>query len=206
MKKMILSISLIFFTCKATHAQSSQKKLVGGGCEGCELIFEGMPSKLSWQTIIGEHTEPGEPLIIDGTIYQKDGRTPAANVILYIYHTDNAGLYSLSHNQIIAKRHGHLRGWMKTDARGRYQFRTIRPKAYPNEKIPAHIHPVIKEKGRNEYYIDNVQFDDDPLLTSELRLKEEKRGGSGIIHLTKNTNGEWLGRRDIVLGLNVPNY
>jgi protocatechuate 3,4-dioxygenase, beta subunit len=44
------------------------------------------------------------------------------------------------------------------------------------------------------------------LLTKEERAKEEKRGGSGIIKLTQNQNGVWIGRRDIVLGLNIPNY
>jgi protocatechuate 3,4-dioxygenase, beta subunit len=206
MNKIMFSIGLILFGCEAAPSQLSQKKLVGGGCEGCELIFEGIPSTLSWQTTIAENNEPGESLIIDGTIYHIDGRTPAANVILYVYHTNNDGLYSPYPNQTIAKRHGRLRGWMRTNAQGRYQFRTIRPQAYPNATIPAHIHPVIKEEEINEYYIDEFQFDDDPLLTTELRLKEEKRGGSGIIRLTKNANGEWIGRRDIILGLNIPNY
>jgi protocatechuate 3,4-dioxygenase, beta subunit len=203
MTKLLFSIGLILLVA---HPLLSQKKLVGVGCDGCELLFEGMPSALSWQTTMAEKSEPGEPLIIEGTIYQKDGRTPASHVILYTYHTDNDGLYSPSKSQTMAKRHGHLRGWMKTDAQGRYQFRTIRPKSYPNAKIPAHIHPVIKEKDRNEYYIDEFQFEGDPYLTEELRSKEEKRGGSGIIRLTKNAKGEWVGKRDIILGLNIPNY
>lgn len=202
MTKILLSIGLILFVSPLL----SQKKLVGGGCDGCELLFEGIPSTLSWQTSIAETGEPGEPLIMEGIIYQEDGHTPAPNVVLYIYHTDNNGLYSPLKNQLAAKRHGHLRGWMKTDGQGRYQFRTIRPKAYPNSKIPAHIHPVIKEQNRNEYYIDEFQFDDDPYLTKELHSKEEKRGGSGIIRLTKNTKGEWIGKRDIILGFNIPNY
>jgi hypothetical protein len=52
----------------------------------------------------------------------------------------------------------------------------------------------------------NQNFDDDPLLTKGERAKEERRGGSGIIKLTKNQNGVWIGRRDIVLGHNIPNY
>src|SRR5512134_1672562 len=35
--------------------------------------------------------EPGERLVITGTIYQNDGRTPAAGVVLYAYHTNAAG-------------------------------------------------------------------------------------------------------------------
>jgi hypothetical protein len=44
------------------------------------------------------------------------------------------------------------------------------------------------------------------LLTQSERKKCENRGGSGVITLTKNPSGVWIGHRDIVLGLNIPNY
>lgn len=182
-----------------------QKPLVGGGCDGCELMFAGMPQTLSWQTTIAAANEAGEPLEISGTIFRADGKTPAPGVILYVYHTDAAGEYAAAPGQKLARLHGHLRGWMKTDAQGRYRFRTIRPGAYPGRTDPAHIHPVIKETDKNEYYIDEYRFADDQRLTPQERAREEKRGGSGIIQLTKQ-NGVWQGRRDIVLGLNIPNY
>lgn len=179
--------------------------LVGGGCDGCELMFEGMPASLAWQTMIPAGGEPGESMEISGTMFQKDGKTPAAGVILYVYHTDAGGLYEPAPRQTAARRHGRLRGWMKTDERGRYNFRTIRPASYPGRTIPAHVHPIVKEPDKNEYYIDEFRFDDDPLLTKRERALEEKRGGSGIIKLVKQGD-VWIGHRDIVLGLNVPNY
>lgn len=42
--------------------------------------------------------EAGEKLIISGTIYKADGRTPYPNVILYAYHTDSKGYYSKTGN------------------------------------------------------------------------------------------------------------
>ena len=183
-----------------------QMGLVGGGCDGCELIYEGMPKQLSWETTIPDAKEPGEPMEISGAVYKSDGKTPAAGVILYVYHTDAKGLYEPGPGQTAARRHGHLRGWMRTDERGRYKFYSIKPVAYPNREIPAHIHPIIKEPDKNEYYIDEYLFDDDPLLTTEERARQEKRGGSGIIKITKNRNGVWVGHRDIVLGRNIPNY
>jgi protocatechuate 3,4-dioxygenase beta subunit len=143
---------------------------------------------------------------ISGIIFQPDGKTPAANVILYVYHTDAKGLYSPAPGATGGARiNGHLRGWMKTNDRGEYKFTSIRPMSYPNRQIPAHIHPVIKEPDKNEYWIDEYLFDDDPLLAHE-RQKQQNRGGSGIIHLAKNNEGVWIGRRNIVLGENVPNY
>jgi len=182
-----------------------QKKLVGGGCDGCDLIFEGMPKSLSWATTIPDAKEAGEPMEISGTIYHADGKTPAAGVILYVYHTNAAGDYAPAPGQTEASEHGYLRGWMKTGVNGRYKFRSIRPGAYPGRKDPAHVHPVVKEADKNEYYIDEFRFDDDPRLTKEERAKEEKRGGSGILKLSRQ-NGVWIGHRDIVLGHNIPNY
>ncbi|HEU5291099.1 MAG TPA: intradiol ring-cleavage dioxygenase [Cyclobacteriaceae bacterium] len=189
-------------------AQSNRKndRVVGSACEACELMFNGMPGNPSWQTTIADPGEPGEPLIISGTIYKKDGKTPAQNVILYVYHTDNKGLYSPAPKQTLAKRHGHLRGWMKTDEQGRYEFKTIRPASYPNSNNPQHIHPLIKEPGVVLYWIDEFLFEDDPLLTEREKSNQEKRGGSGIITLTKNEKGIWIGKRDIILGMNIPNY
>ena len=66
-------------------------------------------------------------------------------MILYVYQTDAKGLYSPAAGQTQGRRHGHLRGWMKTDRMGRYEFRTVRPASYPGRDVPAHIHPVVKE-------------------------------------------------------------
>jgi len=203
------ALPLINFTNSSCQGQTKQlqtKGIVGGGCDGCESIYEGMPERLSRETKIVSENEPGEPVEISGVIYRADGKTPAPNVILYVYHTDAKGYYSPAPNQTgLARRNGHLRGWMKTDAKGEYKFTSIKPAPYPNRDIPAHIHPIIKEADKNEYYVDDYWFDDDSLLTREKRANMERRGGSGIIHLTKN-NGVWTGTRNIILGLNIPNY
>lgn len=205
--KGFLTVSLLFsFILGACSQQNNHDKPVGGPCDRCAAMFEGMPKDLSWKTSIASSNEPGIPMIISGVIYKTDGKTPASDVVLYVYHTDNVGLYSKSPGQKEGIVHGHLRGWMKTDGQGRYQFRSIRPGGYPNRTAPEHIHPLIKENGKSLYYIDECLFDDDPRLTQEERQRQEKRGGSGIIHLTKNEKGEWIGKRDIILGLNIPNY
>jgi protocatechuate 3,4-dioxygenase beta subunit len=185
---------------------SRPAKLVGGGCDGCELMFEGMPKELSWRTTVAGEKEAGTPLVVRGVVYQGDGKTPAPGVILYVYQADSEGRYSPAAGQVQGRRHGRLRGWMKTGADGRYELRTIRPAPYPGQAIPAHIHPVIKEPDKNEYYLDEFVFDDDPLLTKEKRAGLEGRGGSGVMKVAKDRKGVATGRRDIVLGRNIPNY
>jgi protocatechuate 3,4-dioxygenase beta subunit len=182
------------------------EKVVGGGCDGCELMFEGMPAKLGWRTSIGAKDEPGKPLVVRGVIYRSDGKTPAPGVVLYVYHSDATGHYAPVPGQQHGKRHGRLRGWIRTGADGRYEFRTIRPAPYPGQTIPAHIHPVVKEPDRNEYYIDEFLFDDDPLLTKAERVKQEGQGGSGVLKVTADDQGVLIGSRDIILGRNIPDY
>ena len=169
-------------------------------------MYEGMPDLLEWETVIAAKTEPGERLEISGRVFKADGKTPAAGIILYVYHTDAQGRYSPSMTQTHARRHGHLRGWMKTIKDGRYKFHTIRPASYPNSRVTQHIHPIVKEPDKNEYYIDEFQFDDDPFLSNNEPRSAENRGGSGLLHLRKNSRGVWVGTRDIVLGKNILNY
>ena len=181
-----------------------QDRTVGGPCDQCDLMYYNMPKSMSPEVTITSKSEPGEPMIIEGTIFKKDGKTPAPDVVLYVYHTDAQGYYSnLPGEKKI--QHGHLRGWMKTGADGKYKFTTIRPAAYPQRNAPAHVHPQIKEPGLSLYYIDEYLFEGDPLLTDAERRKQEKRGGNGIITLTKK-DGVWRGKRDIILGMNIPNY
>lgn len=199
-----LSFSIFLFAITAC-AQSPEKR-VGGGCEACDLMFKGMPANIASETRLVPESEPGEPLVISGTIYQRDGRTPAPGVILYVYHTDNKGLYSKGPGEGNDTRHGHLRGWVKSDANGRYKFTTIRPASYPQGRNPQHIHPIIKEPGYSLYWIDEYLFEDDPFLTAEEKSRQPRRGGNGVIALKKDANGVWTGTRDITLGLNIPGY
>ncbi len=203
MKSLLIAFLLI---SSSLLLAGDKSRRVGGSCESCELMFEGIPETISWETTIADKSEPGEPMEVSGIIFRRDGKTPASDIILYVYHTDAEGRYSPSANQTHGRRHGHLRGWMKTDKSGRYKFRTIRPASYPNSTASQHIHPVIKEADKNEYYIEAFLFDDDKLLTERERAGSENRGGPGILSLTKNEKGVWVGRRDIILGLNVPNY
>jgi protocatechuate 3,4-dioxygenase beta subunit len=101
--------------------------------------------------------------------------------------------------------HGHLRGWVKTDAGGNYSIYTIRPAPYPDNSTPAHVHIVIKEPKLNEYYIDDFVFDDDKLLTGTKRKALENRGGSGILRVLIKDSLQ-IAEHNIILGLNIPNY
>ena len=153
-----------------------------------------------------DFTEPGPKLVITGTVFFDNGKQPKSNVIIYAYHTDQTGRYTNKNNEKgWAKRQGYIRGWMKTNEKGEYKFFTLRPAAYPGRQAPEHIHITIKEAGKNEYWIDEYLFDDDPILTDKERKNCQDRGGSGIIKV-KDVGNMLKAERNIYLGKNIPDY
>lgn len=211
---LLVICSLLFLSaCSQTNSKkinqaSANDIAVGGRCEGCEAIFENdIPfEQLNEVDTLPDFNDKGPRISISGTIYHHDGKTPAAGVVLYVYHTDQAGVYPTKGNEKgWAKRHGYLRGWIKTDATGRYQFYTLIPASYPNSSNPKHIHPIIKEPGKTAYWIDEFVFADDPLLPAAERNRNRPVGGNGVL-MTSEKDGMLYARRDIVLGLNVENY
>lgn len=210
MKQLLMVPLILLLTANVACTQSNgnAKQKVGDGCEGCEAVFESpIPfNKLSWIDTLPDFNEPGPKMVISGIIYKADGKTPAKDIVLYVYHTDQKGIYPTKGNEKgWARRHGYIRGWVKTNEKGEYKFYTLRPASYPDSRNPQHIHPTIKEPGLNEYWIDEYLFDDDPYLTAAERSNQPLRGGSGIIKLQQK-NGMLVGERNIVLGKNVPNY
>ena len=151
---------------------------------------------VSWSTRIVGDQEPGQPLIVSGTIYSPDGRTPLEGITLYVYQTDATGRYSTSGGD---NRNTRIHGQMKTNAQGHYEFRTIRPASYPGTRIAAHIHAYVSGPGYPEYWIDEYHFDDDPLVTNEMRQKVSNLTGtfSPIIKTTKGSDGILRATRDI---------
>jgi protocatechuate 3,4-dioxygenase, beta subunit len=194
-------------TNKPTANNSNTKAIVGGGCDGCEIMFVGMPKNISPIDTSAGWKEKGQKLLVTGTVYKMDGKTVAPNVIIYYWQTDNNGYYSpVNGMDEKAKRHGHIRGWVKTNEKGEYSIYTIKPAPYPNENIPAHIHISIKEPNiENEYYIDDFVFDDDKLLIGDKRKALQNRGGSGVLRVLIHEDVQ-IAEHNIILGLNVPNY
>lgn len=115
-------------------------------CEWCGATET--PADASWSTTTAGHDEPGERLVISGTAYQADGTTPAPSVILYVYHANAEGLYPRRGTETgNGRRHGYLRGWVRTSERGRYRVETTQPGTYPTRTEPARIRVTVKEPG-----------------------------------------------------------
>lgn len=161
-------------------------------CEWCGTAEA--PEDLGWRVTLAGKAEPGQRIVVDGVVYEPDGETPADDVILYVYHTNAAGVYeTLGDETGNGRRHGHLRGWLRTDERGWYQIRTIRPGNYPGRDAAQHIHITVQEPdGTPEYWVPSFKFADDPLLDAD-------PDAPNVLRLTRGEDGVWHGERDITL-------
>lgn len=190
--------------CASSSYAAQAREPILAPCDRCELIYHAMPGQIQW---LGVLKSAGAPLQVRGTVRDAAGR-PTPNIVVYIHHTNAQGIYP---GATRAEPHGTLRAWARTDALGRYGFDTIRPAAYPaapdQRREPAHIHMQILEPGRCSYYIDDLLFADDPLLTPARRSQAllHPRAGRGLQHAIENA-GVWQIERDVVLGQNVAAY
>ena len=194
----------------ANQNSNNNTARVGGDCEAgyCELMYLAMPKEMNSVDTSAGWFEQGQKLLVTGTVFQIDGTTPAPGVILYYHQTDDNGYYSPGDGKPENRsRHGHIRGWVKTGEDGKYSIYTIRPAPYPNENLPAHIHWLIKEPDiKNEYWVDDVVFEDDALLIPYSRKHPfENRGGNGIVRVSTKDELQ-IAEHNFVLGLNIPNY
>lgn len=149
----------------------------------------------SWTIKIVPDNEPGEPLIVSGTIYSPDGKQPLEGITIHVYQTDVKGVYTTSGGE---NRGTRIRGVMKTNAQGRYEFRTIKPGSYPNSRNPAHIHAYVSGPGYPEYWIDEYHFTDDPFISDEDKRTAASKGTfSPILSPTRGADGVLRAVRDI---------
>lgn len=188
--------------CKSdTLAQKSSSELslikknaLPVGAEGMGAIDA--PDNVSWKTVLAKESDEGEPMIISGTVFLPDGKRSAPNVLIYLYHTDMYGIYGKRGEP----KHGKFRGWMLTDANGKYEFRSIRPASYPNTTFAAHVHMTLTGKNLREDWIDSILFEGDKFITSQERNMAGKKGGfNPILKLEKGADGILRGVRDIQL-------
>lgn len=213
--RLLLSCLLFSFFVSCAGQQNDKikpdhptTKKIGGNCDGCEIMYVDMPDTINHTDTCAGWFENGQKLLVTGIVYERDGKTPAANILLYYWQTNAQGYYAASAGlNKNAEKHGHIRGWVKTNEKGEYAIYTIRPAPYPNDIFPAHIHMLVKEPGlSNEYYIDDLVFDEDPLLIPfKKKYPLENRGGSGVLRVLLQGDLQ-IAEHDIILGLNIPDY
>ncbi len=150
------------------------------------------PSKIT----IASKDEPGERLIVSGRVFGPDGKSPLPGVSLYVYHTDAKGYYTPGEND---NRNPRLRGYLRTDTQGEYEYSTIKPASYPNSRVPAHIHYVVTMPGYQEKIFEIV-FENDPFVDNRIRSEAASVGSDySIRRLERDNQGVLRCRQEIIL-------
>ena len=96
----------------------------------------------------------GEPLLVEGTVSRIDG-TPIAGAVVDTWHTDGNGFYDVQSPAGLEGLAGRAR--FRTDAQGRFWFRSIVPASYP---IPddGPVGDMLKAQGRHPFRPAHVHF------------------------------------------------
>ncbi len=158
-----------------------------------ELRFRELIKKHARQSVISmvPGDEPGQKMTVTGQLIRRAG-VPVADALIYVYQTDHRGYYhpdrafwgdGFGGDQ----NHARLFGYLKSDAEGRFEIRTIRPAGYPETDMPQHIHVEIEAAGFARWQSEFL-FDDDPRLTPEARAGA-RRAGFLISPVEKAENG-----------------
>lgn len=146
---------------------------------------------------------PGlQPLVVTGTVFAPDGETPAPGVTLYVYQTDETGRYAER-----GAKAPRIRGWLTTDAEGRYEYRTFRPASYPGGSTPAHVHLQLWGNGYWPQWGTSLEFADDPLLSGRERSRSEEAGRfAWVCAPTVDTDGSQRCRHDLRLSTEMGEF
>jgi hydroxyquinol 1,2-dioxygenase len=115
-------------------------------------FYVGGAKEMQAGTNIANDTE-GDPLFVGGHVVDQQGK-PIAGALLDVWQTAPNGLYDV---QDPNQPDMNLRGCFRTDANGRFAFRSVRPNSYP---IPSDgpVGKMLNATGRHPYRPAHVHF------------------------------------------------
>jgi protocatechuate 3,4-dioxygenase beta subunit len=181
MRTCISLLSVTFLVTSSTLAAQDAEFV-----RALERAQQQRPARVESTARIAPEAEPGTPLVIHGRVFAADGRTPLPRALVFAYHTDRTGLYDAAGSPAHSWR---LRGWAAADADGRFEFSTIRPGAYPGNRIPAHVHFTIFTAAGERYHAGELQFEDDTLVPAADRSTSTARGDFGHVRPVRLEGG-----------------
>jgi len=126
------------------------------------------------RTGIVEPGTPGSKLVLDGCVYDRDGR-PVPHAWLDFWHADGTGQYD--------NEGYNLRGYQYADDNGRYHLETVRPLEYLFRA--AHVHAKVRAAEGSPYLTTQLFF------PGEARNETDPIFEAGtLMNLAEMTDGE----------------
>lgn len=141
---------------------------------------DGSPLMQAGDSLVRSST-PGMPLFVTAWVRDTEGK-PVCDVRVDVWHASADGFYE---NQDPQQADMNLRGTLRTDEKGRIEFRTVKPAGYPipvngpvgdllkaqgrHNMRPAHIHFLITKQGYKTQF-SQVYSSDDPNLETDVQF------------------------------------
>ncbi|VVD77021.1 catechol 1,2-dioxygenase [Pandoraea terrigena] len=143
------------------------------------------------------------PLVIHGTVTGPDGQ-PVAGAVIECWHANSKGFYS-HFDPTGAQSPFNLRGAVRTDAQGKYEFRTLMPVGYGcppqgatqqlldalarHGNRPAHVHFFVTSEQHRKLTT-QINIEGDPLIWDDFAYATRE---DLIPHVVEKTGGASLG-------------
>lgn len=143
------------------------------------------------------------PLVIRGTVSGPDGQ-PVAGAVVECWHANSNGFYS-HFDPTGAQSPFNLRGAVRTDAQGQYEFRTLMPVGYGcppqgatqqlldalarHGNRPAHVHFFVTSEPHRKLTT-QINIEGDPLIWDDFAYATRE---DLIPHVVEKTGGAKLG-------------
>lgn len=132
-----------------------------------------------FRTRLAGPDEPGDRLVLSGTVLSADCRTPLPGALIEVWQANQAGLYDTSKpGNFTETTSFHLRGMLYSNEQGQYEIETIVPGRYPippnlpgleqfaGMTRPAHIHLRVME-SLHVPLTTQLYFKGDPYLAND---------------------------------------
>lgn len=167
------------------------------------LYVAGAPVKEGMAKLDIDPDEDAGPLVIRGVVKGADGK-PVAGALVECWHADSRGFYS-HFDPTERQSNFNLRGAVRTDANGKYEFHTLMPVGYGcppqgstqqllnqlarHGNRPAHVHMFVTSDGHRKL---TTQFniEGDPLIWDDFAYATRE---DLIPPVTEKTGGVALG-------------
>jgi len=166
------TLGLSALVCRVNNPAAGTANLLG------PFWRSGAPALASGASLLRSPT-PGEAVRVRAEVVNGADGQPVAGADVDVWHASPEGYYE---NQDPAQADMNLRGRFVTDAQGRFEFATVKPRGYPvpvngpvgdllrlqgrHNLRPAHIHFLIAKAGFKTQFA-QVYSADDPNLESD---------------------------------------
>lgn len=155
-------------------------------------LREDGPSRARLRRLLGDHVresaitivganEPGAPMVVRGRVLSTPDGEPIVGARIEIFHTDAGGRYQPG-DGVDDDDNARLFGFVRTDADGRFEVRTIEPGPYPGlGPGAAHVHFRISAPGYAGYGAEFRPYDH-PRTAEERATSLERGWRSSQVH------------------------